>query len=119
MSPDEKRAAEKRAGELLDQAERLGPGTHRLSDGTTAIVCGRGARTLRCSGCGQPGAGKLCDYPVVRMNGNAGTCDRPLCERCAISIGPGRDFCPPHHRYEQKRSGAVRDAGSHGGQSGS
>jgi hypothetical protein len=106
MSPND----DKRVGELLDVAMRRGGGVHRLPDGTTVIVCTRGTRGTRqprCSGCGAPGADKLCDYPVVRANGKAGTCDRPLCERCAVSVGVGRDYCGPHHRYEQKRAQGV------------
>jgi hypothetical protein len=34
----------------------------------------------------------LCDAPV----GEEGTCDMPLCERCATEVGPDRHLCPKH-----------------------
>jgi hypothetical protein len=91
---------------LLDAAAAAAPsgGLVQLPEGTRAIVCTRGRRMPRCASCGGSGARRLCDYPVVRANGKAGTCDRPLCGSCAVSVGPGRDYCPPHHRYEQKRA---------------
>lgn len=63
--------------------------TVRIGD-TVAIVCGRGFRRKRCA-CGRP-ATKLCDHPKPRR----GTCDAPLCDRCAVNIGPDRDLCPTH-----------------------
>ena len=39
----------------------------------------------------------LCDYPVKRR-GKATTCNRHVCRGCAKSIGPERDYCPPHAR---------------------
>jgi hypothetical protein len=36
-------------------------------------------------------AGKLCDYPV-----GDGTCDMPVCDDHATSVGPDRDYCPRH-----------------------
>jgi hypothetical protein len=65
----------------------------RLADGVKAIVCTRGTRR-RCV-CGRP-ATKLCDFPTGR-----GTCDKPLCGRCARPVGPDRDFCPNHPREEK------------------
>ena len=68
----------------------------------------------RCSFCGRP-ATRLCERPVGRGH-HVGhpprsvmlhtapdekvpmswtfTCDAPLCERCAVSLGSGIDFCP-------------------------
>jgi hypothetical protein len=65
----------------------------RLDDGTTAIVCGSGPRprSKPCK-CGARST-KLCDYPLL-----VGTCDAPLCDRCAIPMGADRDFCP-HHEW--------------------
>jgi len=60
----------------------------KLANGGTAIVCTRGPQR-RCA-CGLP-ATKLCDWPKGRS-----TCDAPLCERCAVSVGPDRDHCPGH-----------------------
>ena len=57
------------------------------------IACSRGAkRATKCSVCGRLGADKLCDW---KMEG--GTCDRPLCSRCAVHVsGEDLDFCPSH-----------------------
>lgn len=46
---------------------------------------------------------KLCDYPVTR-NGVQGTCDRPLCSRCAVSQGKDVDYCPEHARVASEVS---------------
>ena len=56
---------------------------------TVAIVCTRGQRRRRCA-CGRL-ATKLCDFPRGR-----GTCSKPLCEACAVAVGPDRDHCPDH-----------------------
>jgi len=53
-----------------------------------AIVCGRD-RVRRCA-CGRR-ATLLCDAPKGK-----GTYDKPLCQHCAVSGGPDRDFCPAH-----------------------
>jgi len=62
------------------------------------IACGRSP----FKACSTPGcrnhADKLCDYPVTRKNGKAGTCDRPMCSRCAKNVGPDRDYCGVHAR---------------------
>lgn len=72
----------------------------------------------RCSFCSRP-ATKLCDAPVGRSyyvghpprslveagkmrdvywkkvdNGWVRTCDKPICDRCAVSIAPEIDYCP-------------------------
>lgn len=64
-----------------------------LDDGTRAIVCfsGKRPRAPRCR-CGAA-ASIQCDFPIL-----AGTCDRYLCRRCAVRVGPDRDFCPDHLR---------------------
>lgn len=48
---------------------------------------------------------KLCDYPVTR-NGQPGTCDAKLCDRCAKRVGPNKDFCPAHERLAAKQGGS-------------
>jgi hypothetical protein len=64
----------------------------RLEDGTTAIVCGSGPRPrAKPCKCGARST-KLCDYPI----GGRKTCDAPLCDRCAVSMGRNRDWCPDH-----------------------
>lgn len=37
---------------------------------------------------------KLCDWPLIE----GGTCDAPLCDEHAHSVGPDRDYCPTHYR---------------------
>lgn len=69
--------------------------------GGFAFACGRG-RSRRCSSCKTRTASKLCDFPVTR-DGKQGTCDRALCTRCAVPVGPNRDLCPPHARHQAKQ----------------
>jgi hypothetical protein len=78
----------------------------RLQNGASAIVCSRSTPRRRCSN-GRRGnvsasqcirtATKLCDYPL----GNGKTCDKPLCDCCAVNVGPDRDYCPKHARAGQ------------------
>lgn len=72
-------------------------------DGIVAIVCGsRRYETKRCA-CGNE-ATKLCDAiveaaarPLITMTVTTlRTCDEPLCDNCAIFVGPGKDHCPAH-----------------------
>ena len=76
----------------------------QLPGGGAAIVCGRG-RKQRCA-CGAPST-KLCDWKVKARK--SGTCDKPICDRCARSPAPGKDLCRAHHdEWERRgRPGAV------------
>lgn len=65
--------------------------------GVTIITCTRGSRSPRCK-CGLA-ATKACDYPVTSHK--SGTCDAPLCSRCAHNVGPDRDYCGPHYRLRK------------------
>lgn len=60
----------------------------RIGD-SQAIVC---APKQRCN-CGRR-ATRLCDWKVPMKK--SGTCDAPLCERCAIVPAPGKDLCQAH-----------------------
>lgn len=62
----------------------------RNGDGTFAgFVCTRGRRPRpRACGCGRS-AWKLCDG---RGEGKRRTCDRPLCDGCAFSVGGDLDY---------------------------
>lgn len=60
--------------------------------GVTAIVCGPRRRRPRC-GCGRP-ASLECDWKVPSRK--SGTCDAPICERCAVSPAPEKDLCAVH-----------------------
>lgn len=72
-----------------------------LPGGQTAIVCSTRPRK-RCK-CGRR-ATLLCDWKIPGKKG--GTCDRPICERCATSPAPGKDLCPDHARaFEEWKAG--------------
>lgn len=60
-------------------------------DGSTGIMC-FSRRGQRCA-CGNA-ATKLCDWRVAEKR--SGTCDKPLCGRCAISPAPEKDLCQAH-----------------------
>lgn len=64
----------------------------KLPDGGTAIVCGPRRPSKRCA-CGRP-ATLLCDWKVPGKR--SGTCDAPICDRCATSPAPDKDLCPAH-----------------------
>jgi hypothetical protein len=59
------------------------------------IACGT---VPYCTACKRRAGSKRCDYPVKKRSGKAGTCDRWLCGRCAVSVGEDLDHCPPHAR---------------------
>lgn len=61
-------------------------------DGVTFLICGRGLpQQPSCRYCANTST-KLCDFPV----GNGKTCDAPICDAHASSVGPDRDLCPKH-----------------------
>lgn len=62
-------------------------------------ACSRDQRQPRCAVCGAPST-KLCDQPLTGPKAGK-TCDRPLCARCAVHVGPDRDLCPAHARLEK------------------
>ena len=58
-----------------------------------AIICS-GRQTRRsCRWCGTE-SNRMCDYPVPEKA--SGTCDAPICWRCATQVGPDKDMCPGH-----------------------
>ena len=61
-----------------------------LPSGGFAIVCGTRPRR-RCA-CGRL-APLLCDWKAPTKTG---TCDDPICARCATSPAPDKDLCPKH-----------------------
>lgn len=61
-----------------------------LPNGARGFICSRTPRP-RCA-CGNP-ATLQCDAPTRR---STGTCDRHLCERCAIEVGPELHLCQAH-----------------------
>ena len=63
-----------------------------LGNGSRAFICIRGRqRNKPCSVCSRPGD-KLCDFPL----GGGKTCDKSLCNRCAVHTHPNTDVCPSH-----------------------
>ena len=59
-------------------------------DGHAVIACG-GTKIQACLVCGEI-AGHLCDWKMGKNH----TCDVPLCNGCAISVGKNKDLCPWH-----------------------
>lgn len=62
----------------------------RMPNGDTALVRMSGKPPAPCEVCGKRDHTKLCDALVGR-----GTCDKKLCDACAITSGKN-DFCPDH-----------------------
>ena len=62
-----------------------------MPGGGKAIVCSSG-RTKRCA-CGGR-APFLCDWKVPDRR--SGTCDAPICAKCATSPAPEKHLCPQH-----------------------
>lgn len=86
-----------------------------LPGGGRAIVCsGRGRTRARCA-CGRP-APLLCDW---KMPETGGTCDAPICKRCATSPARKKDLCPKHAKaFEawkvRHASGATQERQANG-----
>ena len=48
---------------------------------------------------------KLCDWKTTANS----TCDAPMCDEHATSVGPEKDLCPPHNaRLEEIKDGRER-----------
>lgn len=76
-------------------------------EGGTYFACSRGQRRNTCEQCRRRPSAKQCDYPLKGPKGGT-TCDRHLCDQCAVKQGPNRDYCGVHHRLaEQERAEAV------------
>jgi hypothetical protein len=74
---------------------------HDADGNVIGRACYRG-NGPRCQTTGCTGAGTvLCDFPVTRR-GREATCNRRVCRSCAVSIGKGQDFCPPHARVAEQ-----------------
>jgi hypothetical protein len=61
-------------------------------DGDEVLVCGGHARTRYCK-CGRA-ADLLCDWKVAGKK--SGTCDEPVCKRCAVEVAPNKHLCKAH-----------------------
>jgi len=66
------------------------------------IICSRGPQQ-RCA-CGRP-CTKLCDFIVSspQQITHKKTCDKPMCDRCAVHVGPELDYCKPHADIMRQR----------------
>ena len=69
---------------------------HPLGNGG-GFFCTRERRIPPCSVCGKRLTSKLCDFALTGPR-TGDTCNRKLCEGCAVNVGPNRDYCPPHAR---------------------
>ena len=76
--------------------------TIKMPGGVMVVACSRNSRRSQCStpSCTNYSS-KLCDYPVTR-NGQPTTCDAKICDRCATSVGPDKDYCRPHAQLAAK-----------------
>ncbi|WP_174297242.1 hypothetical protein [Sphingomonas bacterium] len=79
-----------------------------LPGGERAIVCGS-RRRQRCA-CGN-WASLLCDWKVPAKK--SGTCDAPICTRCATSPAVSKDLCRAHAtafaEWQERRAPARAD----------
>lgn len=69
-----------------------------------AIVCSRtrpSRKKCKVPGCDRL-ATKLCDFPVKKKRSK--TCDMPLCEAHATSVGDDLDHCPAHAKCHEQQS---------------
>jgi hypothetical protein len=62
------------------------------------IACSRGP-DRRCK-CGRRMT-RLCDFALSGKKAGK-TCDAPLCDSCAVRVGPDRDLCGAHAAHEKK-----------------
>ena len=57
------------------------------------FICGstRSPRKV-CNFCNRHWVAFLCDLPVSPHK----SCDRGICEKCRVTVGGGKDYCPKH-----------------------
>jgi hypothetical protein len=73
------------------------PCQHTQVPGGFVVVCTRGRPSrARCQVCKAGEHTLLCDAPL-RGAKTGKTCDRKLCDRCAVKVGD-LDLCPAHGR---------------------
>jgi hypothetical protein len=80
----------------------------KLPNGMTAVVKMAPQRKKFCE-CGRP-CTKLCDFvlsPPEQIT-HKRTCDKPMCDCCAVHVGPELDYCKPHAEImRQRESGGL------------
>lgn len=64
----------------------------QMPGGGVAHICVRRGRPALCQTCRRRPHTKLCDFPT----GAGKTCDKRLCDGCAVHVGPDADHCPDH-----------------------
>lgn len=70
----------------------------QLPDGSSGFVCTRGARRVRCVGCGELVHDHvLCDWKLTGPKAGK-TCDAKICRSCTTSPASDKDLCPAHAR---------------------
>lgn len=79
-------------------------------EGLTGIMCMSRGSTPRCP-CGNRGV-FLCDWKVPERK--SGTCDAPLCGRCATSPAKDKHLCPAHRVAWAEWRKAQREKGRGG-----
>jgi hypothetical protein len=66
---------------------------HQIEGGAVAIVCSRHPGKRQKCACGAR-ASLLCDWKVPARR--SGTCDEPICQRCAAHVAKNKDLCKAH-----------------------
>jgi hypothetical protein len=64
------------------------------------FACSRGSMSKPCKSCGRRST-KLCDYKLSGSKSGK-TCDAPICDHCATSVGKNLDLCPVHARMQKE-----------------
>lgn len=79
----------------------------KLPGGGVAHVSTSPQRKKFCA-CGAP-CTKLCDFDVSPPGQvtHRKTCDKPLCDKCAIHAGPDTDYCRPHAELPKQQRGEA------------
>jgi hypothetical protein len=76
-----------------------------LGDGVTGWTCGRRPARKPCCECRQRPHTKLSDFKLTGTK-RGKTCDRPLCDACAVTVGrrgtDSVDYCRAHAELAQK-----------------
>ena len=68
--------------------------------GVTGIACFRGGKAP--ARCGSPGCNFIADYLCDGPAPGGRTCDRAICEKHRINVGPEVDLCPNASRRARK-----------------
>jgi hypothetical protein len=70
------------------------------------IICGGHARKTFCA-CGRVGDFE-CDW---KMKVRSGTCDKSICAKCALQVGPDKHLCVEHQKawaeWQRRHPGFV------------